>query len=83
MADLSPLSLEVMELSERIDATYGEGAEIRTVLVAVEVETEDGMDIVIQGDRRPWVKLAFLDEAIATVEQERDALVSQKEDDDE
>lgn len=82
MADLSQLSLQVIDLSEHIDATYGESAEIRTVLVAVEVKVDGQTDIVVWGDDRPWVKLAFLEEAVATVEQERAEAYTRDEDDD-
>lgn len=83
MPDLSHLGLKAAELMEHIASVYGEDAEVRTVLLCVEVDTGDATEIVTAGDDRPWLQVAFLEETLATVEARRSELeLADEEDDD-
>lgn len=82
MSDLSRLGTQAAELMEHIASTYGEDAEIRTVLLCVEVDSGRHTEILTSGDDRPWLQLAFLEEAIASVEAQRDILSLREDDDD-
>jgi hypothetical protein len=68
---------------DRINEDFGDDVEIRTLSLVVEVEGEDATTILVScDDDRPWVQIAFLEEALATLEDRRDAMCARDEDDD-
>jgi hypothetical protein len=74
--------MEVFEIGQyaasvmdRINEDFGDDADIRTISLAIEVDMGDATTILVScDDDRPWVQIAFLEEALATLEDRRDAM---------
>jgi hypothetical protein len=72
--------MEVFEIGQyaasvmdRINEDFGDDVDIRTISLVVEVDGEDATTILVScDDDRPWVQIAFLEEALATLEVQRD-----------
>jgi hypothetical protein len=87
MIDATPLgalTARVMDHIETFGAAHGDEYTIRTAAVVVELDSEkNGRLFALSTDDRPWVLAALLDEAVRSIDQERDALRGQPREDDE
>ena len=88
MIDATPLGELTARVMDHIE-TFGEANEgdeytIRTAAIVVELDSvKHGRLFALSTDDRPWVLAALLDEAIRSIDQERDELRRHRRDDDE
>lgn len=70
----------VAEAMEQIEAHYGDTATFRTAALIVELDLPDSTELLVTAtDDRPWCQIAFLDEALASLERRRDRAMRELE----
>jgi hypothetical protein len=82
MAGLERLAKLSSSMLERLEYEHGEDVEVRTAVILVEVDDEqDGSLHMLASDDRSWVQIAFLDQALSSLE-DRQARARARPDDD-
>jgi hypothetical protein len=67
--DTTPLGLYVTQVMEQVGADFDDDAVFRNIMIVLDVDTQDETVTVVScDDDRPWVQLAFIEEAQATIE---------------
>jgi hypothetical protein len=74
--------MEVFEIGQfaasfmdKLNEDFGDDIEIRQLALVAEVDGEDFTTILTAcDDDRPWVQVAFVEEALASLEDRRDAM---------
>lgn len=86
MIDATPLGTLTARVMDHIESfgEENEGYTVRTAAIVVELDSpKNGRLFALSTDDRPWVIAALLDEAIRSIDHERDSLRDQSREDDE
>jgi hypothetical protein len=69
MAGLERLAKLSSAMLERLEEEHGEDVDISMAVILVEIDTEpSGVLHMLSSDDRAWVQIAFLDEALRSLE---------------
>jgi hypothetical protein len=67
--DAGSLGMFTAAVMEQIEERFGDEAVLRTVAVVAEVDTGPATEILVTcDDDRPWMQIAFLHEAVDSLE---------------